>query len=291
MGLVSVRTPVSSSGLSLSAIICRLLSIKTTFGVEWDRSHNISVLPSEKRPEAHETGSDMLTTICFDADDTLWHNERFFRLTEERFADLLRDHADPDHLAERLLAAERRNIGHYGFGIKGFMLSMIETALEVTERRVPGSVIAEIIAAGQEMLSHPIELLPGARDAIDTLSGEFTLLLVTKGDLLDQERKLAQSGLGEIFDGVEIVSDKTSDVYASIFARHGAKAERALMAGNSLKSDVNPVIEAGGWGVHVPHGVTWALEAADAPQGHPRFRQIDTLANLPQVVQEICHNM
>ena len=233
----------------------------------------------------------MLTTICFDADDTLWHNERFFHLTQERFADLLRDHAAPDHLAERLLAAERRNIGHYGFGIKGFVLSMIETALEVTEHRVPGEVIAEIIAAGQEMLSHPIELLPGADDTVRNLAEDFTIVLVTKGDLLDQERKLAQSGLGDIFDAVEIVSDKTVDVYLSIFTRQGAVPETALMSGNSLKSDVNPVIEAGGWGVYIPHGLTWALEAAEAPEKHPRFRQIQDLSVLPEVVHEICNNM
>ena len=233
----------------------------------------------------------MLTTICFDADDTLWHNERFFQLTQERFGDLLRGHADPDHLAERLLAAEQRNIGHYGFGIKGFMLSMIETALEVTEHRVPGSVIAEIIAAGQEMLGHPIELLPGAEDTVRMLADRFTLILVTKGDLLDQERKLAQSGLGDVFDGVEIVSAKTAAVYLSIFDRLDVVPGEALMAGNSLKSDVNPVIEAGGWGVYVPHGLTWALEAAEAPEAHPRFRQIDTLAKLPDVVRDICHNM
>ena len=233
----------------------------------------------------------MLTTICFDADDTLWHNERFFVLTQERFAELLRDHAEPDHLADRLLAAERRNIGHYGFGIKGFVLSMIETALEVTEHRVPGAVIAEIIAAGQEMLRHPIELLPGVEETISALSAEFTLLLVTKGDLLDQERKLAQSGLGDAFDGVEIVSDKTADVYRAIFKRAGARPEDALMAGNSLKSDVNPAIEAGGWGVYVPHVATWALEAAEAPADHPRFRRIEGLAELPGLLRDICHNM
>ena len=140
-----------------------------------------------------------LTTVGFDADDTLWHNERFFQLTQERFADLLKDHAEPDHLADRLLAAERRNIGAYGFGIKGFVLSMIETALEVTENRVPGSVISELIAAGQEMLSHPIELLPHAEAAVVAAAETHRVLLITKGDLLDQERKLAQSGLGDLF--------------------------------------------------------------------------------------------
>lgn len=233
----------------------------------------------------------MLTTICFDADDTLWHNERFFRMTQERFAALLADHAPPDHLAERLLEAERRNIGHYGFGIKGFMLSMIETALEVTENSVPGDVIAELISAGQEMLRHPIELLPGAGEAVAELAEGFDLILITKGDLLDQERKLAQSGLGDMFDGVEIVSDKTVAVYEEIFNRRGAAAEAVLMVGNSLKSDVNPVVEAGGWGVYVPHGITWDLEAAEPLDQSPRFREIANLGELPQIVREICFNM
>ncbi len=151
-----------------------------------------------------------LTTIGFDADDTLWHNERFFHLTQARFAELLADHADPDHLAERLLAAERRNIGHYGFGIKGFVLSMIETAIEVTEENVPASVIAELMEAGREMLRHPIELLPHARAAVEQMADRHRVILITKGDLLDQERKLAQSGLGDLFSAVEIVSHKTA---------------------------------------------------------------------------------
>lgn len=233
----------------------------------------------------------MLTTICFDADDTLWHNERFFRLTEERFVELLADYAEPNHLAERLLDAERRNIQRYGFGIKGFTLSMIETALQVTENRVPGSVIAELVAAGQEMLSHPIELLPGVEETVRGLAGSHTLLLITKGDLIDQERKLAQSGLGDLFDGVEIVSDKTEAVYRGIFTGRGIEPAAVLMAGNSLKSDVIPVISAGGWGVYVPFGLTWALEAADAPVGHPRFREITGLGDLPDTIREISRNI
>ena len=228
-----------------------------------------------------------LTTIGFDADDTLWHNERFFALTQERFTDLMRDHAGADHLAERLLAAERRNVGHYGFGVKGFTLSMIETAIEVSEGRVPGSVIAEIMEAGREMLSHPIELLPHARNAIEALAGAYRIMLVTKGDLLDQERKLAQSGLGDLFDAVEIVSDKTPEAYTRVFARHGTGAGDGLMVGNSLKSDVLPMIAAGGWGVHVPHDLTWALEHADAPEGHPRFRRLTDLSGLADLIAEI----
>jgi putative hydrolase of the HAD superfamily len=228
-----------------------------------------------------------LTTIAFDADDTLWHNERFFKLTQDRFAELLRDYVDGHHLAEHLLAAEKRNLGHYGFGIKGFTLSMIETAIDVTDGRVPASVISELIGAGREMLEHPIELLPHARDAVESVAGTHRVLLVTKGDLLDQERKLAQSGLGDLFDAVEIVSDKTPRVYARIFDRHGDGAAHALMAGNSLRSDVNPVIAAGGWGVHVPHDLTWGYEVDDAPQDTARFRTLRNLGELPRLVTEI----
>ena len=226
----------------------------------------------------------MLTTIGFDADDTLWQNEAFFRLTQDRFAALLADHADPSHLAERLEAAERRNLGHYGFGVKGFTLSMIETAIEATDARVPAAVIAEIIAAGREMLEHPIQLLPHAREAVTSLATDYRVILITKGDLLDQERKLAQSGLGDLFNGVEIVSHKTAAAYRTIFARHGTGADQALMVGNSLKSDVIPALEAGAWGVHVPHGITWALELADPPTDHDRFHTIPDLGSLPKLV-------
>ena len=228
-----------------------------------------------------------LTTVGFDADDTLWHNERFFQLTQERFADLLKDHAEPDHLADRLLAAERRNIGAYGFGIKGFVLSMIETAIEVTEQRVPASVIAELMAAGREMLRHPIELLPHAEAAVVAAAETHRVLLITKGDLLDQERKLAQSGLGELFHGVEIVSDKTPPVYAEIFRRREVAPDTAMMVGNSLKSDVLPVIEAGAWGTHVPHDLTWSFEHAEPPTEHPRFREIPRLGDLPAILASL----
>jgi putative hydrolase of the HAD superfamily len=231
----------------------------------------------------------VLTTIGFDADDTLWQNEAAFRLTQDRFTALLAEFAEPDHLHERLLAAERRNLGHYGFGVKGFTLSMIETAIEVTEARVPASVIAELVAAGREMLEHPTELLPHAQEAVTALAADFRVVLITKGDLLDQERKLAQSGLGDLFHGVEIVSNKTAPVYAQIFARHGSGAGQAMMVGNSLKSDVIPAIEAGGWGVHVPHGLTWALEHAEPPAGHDRFRSLPDLAGLPDLVSSILH--
>ncbi|MEO9341179.1 HAD family hydrolase [Mesorhizobium sp. SB112] len=228
-----------------------------------------------------------LTTIGFDADDTLWQNEQFFRLTEKRFAALLADHAEQPVILEKLLEAERKNLAIYGFGIKGFTLSMIETALEITNGNVPSSVIAEIVAAGREMLAHPIETLPHVQETLEALAGKYRLVLITKGDLFDQERKLAQSGLGDFFEAVEIVSGKDRETYRRIFERHGDGPEKSMMIGNSLKSDVVPVIEAGGWGIYVPHDLTWVLEHVEAPVQAPRFRQIEHLGHLAKVLDEI----
>ncbi|WP_371157668.1 HAD family hydrolase [Jannaschia sp. 2305UL9-9] len=227
------------------------------------------------------------TIIGFDADDTLWHNEPFFRMTQERFAELLRDHADPDHLMERLLEAERRNLGHYGFGIKGFVLTMIETAIEVTDGRVPASTISHLLNEGREMLRHPVDLLPGAEDTVRQLSQTHVLIMITKGDLLDQERKLAESGLGDLFDGVEIVSDKKAATYTRAFADHGDGAQAGLMVGNSMKSDVIPAIEAGAWGVFCPSEQEWALERADPPVAAPRYHEIASLHELPDLVKTL----
>ncbi len=229
--------------------------------------------------------SHTLHAIGFDADDTLWHNERFFKLTQERFAELLAPHTDHTDIDNRLMQAERRNIGHYGFGIKGFVLSMIETALDVTDRQVPGHVIADLIEAGQDMLRHPIDLLPHAEDAVRAAKARAPVLLITKGDLLDQERKLAQSGLGELFDGIEIVSDKQPHVYTRIFGAFGG-ADYGMMIGNSMKSDVRPMIDAGGFGVYVPHDLAWGLEAADPPHGHPRFSELADLGALPDYLKQ-----
>lgn len=223
--------------------------------------------------------------IAFDADDTLWHNERFFELSQSRFAEMLADFAQPDHLHDRLLVAERRNLALYGFGVKGFTLSMIEAAIEVTDAQLPARIVADILAIGREMLVHPIELLPSVSEAIDASRRYGEVIVITKGDLLDQERKVAQSGLGEHFDAVEIVSEKTPEVYQKIFARFDRP--RAMMIGNSLKSDVIPAIEAGAWGIHVPHDLTWALERAEPPVGHPRFFEINDLGALPDLLRRL----
>lgn len=228
-----------------------------------------------------------LTTIGFDADDTLWENEHFYRLTEQHFTELLADHAEPDQLSARLLDAQKKNLVHYGFGIKGFTLSMIETAIEVTGGKVPGEIIGRIVNAGREMLSHPIETLPHVHDTLEALTRHHTLVLITKGDLFDQERKLAQSGLGEFFDAVEIVSDKTAATYASAFARHGDGPERAMMVGNSLRSDVLPAIAAGSWGTYVPHALTWEYEHAEEPSDAQRFAKIESLAGLKPLLDSL----
>ncbi len=228
-----------------------------------------------------------VSVIGFDADDTLWQNEQYYKLTEHHFRSLLSDYAEGEHVSERLLEAEKRNLAHYGFGIKGFTLSMIETALEITEGRAPTSVISEILGIGRDLLSHPVECLPHARDALEALSGKYFLVLITKGDLFDQERKLAQSGLGDYFDAVEIVSDKTATTYRRVFGKHGEGPERSMMIGNSLKSDIVPAIAAGAWGVFVPHELTWVLEHVDKPEEAPRFREIPDLGHVPDLVASL----
>jgi putative hydrolase of the HAD superfamily len=232
-------------------------------------------------------GISRLTTIGFDADDTLWQNERFFRQTEKLFAALLADQVQEEAVLAALLEAERRNLCIYGFGIKGFTLSMIETAIAVTGGRVSGDTLARILAAGRDMLAHPIEIMPHVRDTLEHLSGRYRLVLVTKGDLFDQERKLAQSGLAGLFDAVEIVSDKSAETYRRVFSRHGDGPDSSMMIGNSLKSDVVPAIEAGGWGVHVPHELTWVLEHVEPPGEISRFREIAHLGELPALIASI----
>lgn len=228
-----------------------------------------------------------ITTVGLDADDTLWHNETIFRLTHARFVDLLDDHGDADTIEARLAEVERRNLRLYGYGIKGFTLSMIETAMELCEGGAPPEVVREILAAGREMLAHPVETLPGVDEVVAELSEKYRLVLVTKGDLLDQERKLAASGLGERFSAVEIVSEKDRGTYDRVFARHGTGAAEAVMAGNSMKSDVIPAIEAGAFGVHIPYHVTWAHELADAPEGHPRYVSLSRIDELPDWIAAI----
>jgi len=222
-----------------------------------------------------------ITTVGLDADDTLWHNETLFRLTQERFRALLSDVAAPEALDAKLAEIEGKNLKLYGYGVKGFTLSMIETAMELTGNEPPGRLIADILAAGREMLTEPVEPLPGVDKALAELSDRYRLVLITKGDLLHQEQKLAASGLGDLFVGVEIVSEKDASTYERVFARHGTGAAEAVMCGNSMRSDILPALEAGAFAAHVPYPLTWAHEMADAPVGHPRFAELASIAELP----------
>ncbi len=228
-----------------------------------------------------------ITTIGLDADDTLWHNETIFRLSQKRFAELLGDHADEPVMMERLAEVERRNLRLYGYGIKGFTLSMLETAMELCDGEAPPHIVREILAAGREMLVHPVETLPGVDEVLAELVEQYRLVLITKGDLMDQERKLAASGLGELFAAVEIVSEKDRSTYHRVFQRHGSGAAEAVMAGNSMRSDVLPALEAGAYACHIPYEITWTHELADAPENHPRYVSLSKILELPDWIRTI----
>ena len=219
--------------------------------------------------------------ICLDADDTLWHNMRFFDETEAALLAMLQPFADAGVAREVLAATEIRNLPHYGYGAKSFTLSMIETALELGGDALPASAVRGILAAGRRLLQHPVELLDGVEATLDRLAAQARLVLVTKGDLLHQEAKLAASGLGERFHAVEIVSDKTPDTFRRLFARHGVAPERAVMAGDSMRSDVFPALAAGAWAAFIPQPGGWAHEAGETPKDEARFTQLASLAELP----------
>jgi len=225
----------------------------------------------------------MVDVIAFDADDTLWHNERMFQATEAQFAELLAAYHPAEWVRERLFATEMKNLGHFGYGIKGFILSMIETALDLTESRIGGAEIRRIVDWGHFMLQHPVQLLDGVRETIEALNGSYRLMLLTKGDLFDQESKLARSGLGEFFDAVEIVSAKNAATYRTILTRHAIAPERFVMVGNSLRSDVLPALEAGALAVHIPYETTWAHEHLDEEMlAGKEFGVLERISDLPE---------
>ena len=228
-----------------------------------------------------------ITTVGVDADDTLWHNETIFRLTQARFVDLLSPFGDEDRIMDRLAEVERRYLRLYGYGAKGFTLCMLDAAMELTDGAVSTGVIREILAAGREMLTHPVEPLSGVETALSQLAERYRLVLITKGDLLHQEQKLAASGLGELFTGVEIVSEKTAETYRKVFDRHGPGPERAVMAGNSVKSDILPALQAGAYAAYIPYPITWAHELAEIPTGNPRYAELATLAELPGWIEQL----
>lgn len=219
--------------------------------------------------------------IAFDADDTLWVNEPYFRETEDKFCALLQDYVPMHTGAQELFKTELQNIPLYGYGVKGFMLSMIETALRVSSNTIPQSVIEKAIALGKDLLDKPIELLDGMEEALHLLKkAGYRLVVATKGDLLDQERKLKKSGLEHYFHHIEIMSDKQLADYHSLIRHLDIEPAAFLMVGNSIKSDVLPVLEAGGHAVHIPYHITWEHEKVEHPVVHPGFRQVNSIKEL-----------
>lgn len=234
----------------------------------------------------------MFDVIAFDADDTLWHNEILFEGTQARFQALVEPWLDAPWTGRELFAAEMRNLEHFGYGVKGFTLSMIETALEVTGGRIPAAEIGAIVAMGKEMLSQPVELLDGAVDVVQELSRDYRLMLITKGDLHEQERKIARSGMAPHFAHVEIVSDKTVEAYRALLAARGVATERFLMVGNSMRSDILPVLELGGHAAYVPYHVTWAHEVvAESAVGRRDYHELRSLRDLPALLANLRHSV
>jgi putative hydrolase of the HAD superfamily len=226
--------------------------------------------------------------IAFDGDDTLWENERLFVDAQAVLRSLLAGADDPARIDRRLIEAEKNNLAHFGYGIKGFALSMIETAIELTEGRIPGRDIRIILDTAKSMLAADVELLDHVEEALAALARAYRLILITKGDLHDQERKVARSGVGHYFSHVEIVSEKRPDTYAALLKKLVSPADRFMMVGNSLRSDILPVLEIGGSAVHIPHELTWSHEYADPPPtGHPGYHTLDHVGLLPGLLRDI----
>jgi putative hydrolase of the HAD superfamily len=221
----------------------------------------------------------MIELVGFDADDTLWRCQEYFDDAQAEFEGILARYIDVTdaRVHRELLATERRNIGLFGYGAKGMTLSMIETAIVLTDERISAADLHRVMALGRRVLQQPVELLPGVREAVEAVSRDWPVVLITKGDLFHQERKVAESGLADLFQRIEIVSEKDPPTYARLFREFGLTPPRFAMVGNSLRSDIEPVVALGGYGVHVPYRTTWALEAEHGLEaGHPRVHTVSS---------------
>jgi putative hydrolase of the HAD superfamily len=223
-----------------------------------------------------------IEVIAFDADDTLWHNESLFTITQDKYKKLLSKYHSEEWIESQLFDTETRNIEHFGYGVKGFTLSMIETAVELSEGRITGAEISQIIEFAKEMLKSPIELLEGVEETIETLAKTHELMIITKGDLFDQESKIARSGLADYFSRAEIVKEKDDEVYQKILTKYAIDKNKFAMVGNALKSDILPVLRIGATAIHIPYHTTWAREiVADDELKNYSFPQIRSMHELP----------
>jgi putative hydrolase of the HAD superfamily len=222
----------------------------------------------------------MLKVIAFDADDTVWHNEAYFQEAEQKFCALLENYLPQHTVGRELLQTEIANLSLYGYGIKAFMLSMIETAIRITDKRISNEDIEKIIRYGREHLDKPVELIDGVEEVLQQLKGKYRLVMATKGDLLDQERKLKKSGVDHYFHHIEIMSEKKEDDFKKLIKHLDIQPQEFAMVGNSLKSDVLPVLNLGGYGFHIPYHITWAHEHVDMQTHHENFIQVGSILDL-----------
>lgn len=223
--------------------------------------------------------------IAFDADDTLWHNEPYFDEAQERFCALFQDFASSQEILGLILNHQVKNLPLYGFGIKAFTLSMIETALNLTQNNITGTGIEKVIAIGKDLLQKPIELLPNVEEVLQELQGKYKLIVATKGDLKDQHRKLHDSNLGKYFHHIEVLSDKTELDYTKMLARLDCQPEDFVMIGNSLKSDVLPILNIGGIGIHIPYHTTWEYEKIDFEIEHENFTALTDIKEVLAILR------
>ena len=232
----------------------------------------------------------MIELVGFDGDDTLWHSEGFYQAVHEQFERIVGKYVDLQdaRLHERLLATERQNIKLFGYGAKGMTLSMIETAIAITGERIHASDLHELLALGKQVLAHPVELLPGIREAVEDVARDFQVVLITKGDLFHQEAKVARSGLAGLFHRIEIVSEKDAGTYARVLAEFNLRPAQFAMVGNSLRSDIEPVLSLGGWGVYMPYHVTWAHERESGiDESDPGLLRIAAPSEIPAAVKTL----
>ncbi|MFK7001176.1 HAD family hydrolase [Flavobacterium oreochromis] len=218
--------------------------------------------------------------IAFDADDTLWHNESYFDEAQEKFCALFHGYASHQEILQLILNHQIKNLPLYGFGIKAFTLSMIECALQLTQNQISGNAINKILQIGKDLLLKPVELIPEVEEVLKELKNKYKLIVATKGDLKDQHRKLHDSGLGHFFHHIEVMTDKTELDYSKMLGRLDVNPQNFIMIGNSLKSDVLPVLNIGGHGIHIPYHTTWAYEKIDFEIKHENFRSINSIKEL-----------